>query len=98
MQYSNLPCAFPISFKVDKPVLSHIMYLIWGKYNILVNQSVNYYYRLCMVACACDLSTQEAEAGVLLVWCQPVLHSKFQSSLGYVGRLCLKKNYCYKSH
>jgi hypothetical protein len=42
------------------------------------------------MANACNPSTGEAEAEGLQVWGQPGPHSKFQTSLGYLGKRCLK--------
>lgn len=37
--YLNLSFAFPPYSQVDKSVLSQIMYLIFGKFNAIVNQA-----------------------------------------------------------
>jgi hypothetical protein len=44
-----------------------------------------------MVVHTCNASTWEGEAGELCIQGQPGLHSKFQTSLGYTVRYCLKK-------
>jgi hypothetical protein len=44
-----------------------------------------------MVLHNCNPSTWEAEAGGLWVWGQPGLYSKFQASLEYILRPCLKE-------
>jgi hypothetical protein len=44
-----------------------------------------------MVVHACNLSTQDAEAGEFLIWGQSELHSEYEVSLDYKARLYLKK-------
>lgn len=40
---------------------------------------------------ACNPSTRATEAGGAQVHSQPGLHSKFRARMGYIRRLCLKK-------
>jgi hypothetical protein len=42
----------------------------------------------------CNLSTWEVETGGLRIQGQPVIHNKFQVSLGYIGKPCLKNFVC----
>jgi hypothetical protein len=44
-----------------------------------------------MAEYTCNPSTQDAEAGGLRIQGQSGPHSKFQASLGYIVRPCLKK-------
>jgi hypothetical protein len=44
-----------------------------------------------MVVHSHNLSTWETEAGRLWIKGQPGLHSKFEASLGYITRSCLKQ-------